>query len=616
MSHSNDKAEAGISNVFEDAELSSKFVVGKELGRGANSIVYEAEELLLQRKVALKVMKFQSDELAKERFLREARVCTSLKHPSIVQVYSYGAKGDEAFLAMELLPGHTLEQLIKDVKTLTKERFESIFMPILSALELAHENELLHRDIKPANIMIVEGPSKTVVKLLDFGLSKGVGAGSSLSKTLTVADTGVGTPAYMSPEQCRGGKCDFSSDIYSLACVMYETLVGQPPFVGNSPVETMYLHMNQKATFPARPDTGAQIPVRLMEVVLQGLEKDPSSRPASVAEFKQLLRDALDSGDNRILRRVQLKLPYIVAMGAFLLVLFVIAFTCISNKPKPAETLVRVAPPALVRNWGSIFKEAVLYRSAGRFEESLLLLKGAEIIYKQRSEKNALIACQSEILETYLRYSESLKDQSRAEAKAREALKYLNSILDLQPEAVVMRVNIPSQIARVYRDMNEPEKGVVRLEEICSCLKRDKVEGVQFARVEGACAEACYLSGKYSDAENYARHSLHIFDEGVFGRTDPEGTKAAIVYIKALSKLKRNAEARKVLDKTKQQLLNRTYKHDGIQNALLSMAEYLESQNLASKAKALRAAYKAKTEAYDEALKRSESLKDIFIPQK
>jgi serine/threonine protein kinase len=270
------------------------------LGRGGMSLVYKARQTMMDRIVVVKVLINLTvlDETSARRFHQEARLSGRLDHPNIARTLAFGiSKSGQPYLVMEYLDGITLAGELKKDGRLTLRKFRDVFLPVLSALCHAHQAGVVHRDIKPANIMLCrrqEGGSQ--VKLLDFGIAKMV-EGVGESQKLTGTGTILGTPSYMSPEQCLGREVDFRSDLYSLACVMYESLCGKPPFDGDSALEVM----NGHAALP--PPTVAELCGRLeldralAAAILLGLSKNPFERPQSADAFADKLREILDGLD-------------------------------------------------------------------------------------------------------------------------------------------------------------------------------------------------------------------------------------------------------------------------------------------------------------------------------
>lgn len=280
--------------IIEDVELDSL------VGRGAFSLVYSGRQRMLDRKVAVKILSASthSDDSTLARFKQEAKLTSRLSHPNIIKVLSYGVADSGApYLVMEYAEGKTLEAELQEKRTSSLLQFRQIFIPILSALSYAHEHKIVHRDIKPANIVISSNADGSILpKLLDLGLAKTFeNADDSQHRTKT--GIFVGTPAYMSPEQCSGAEVDGRSDLYSLACVMYEYLHAEPPFSGGSALEIMSKQIQSApASIPQFCDETGVGP-KLAANILSALEKDPSKRPQSAEEFSSSLLASLRDTD-------------------------------------------------------------------------------------------------------------------------------------------------------------------------------------------------------------------------------------------------------------------------------------------------------------------------------
>ncbi len=267
-------------------------------GRGGHSVVYKAVHRKLQRVVALKMLSPSltvTDE-AVRRFSREARATASLDHPNIVKVFASGLSGEaEPYLVMEYLEGRTLAQMLREDGALSCLDFWQIFSAVLSALNHAHGQGVIHRDLKPGNIMIIEGSQgRKSVKVVDFGIAKlmSEGTGELSVDSLTRPGAMLGSPPYMSPEQCTNGKLDGRSDIYSLGCVMFEALTLRPPLRGGSPLETMFQHLTVTPQSPTQLVPGLILPAGIEQMIARSLEKSPSARQQSASEMKEELEAA------------------------------------------------------------------------------------------------------------------------------------------------------------------------------------------------------------------------------------------------------------------------------------------------------------------------------------
>jgi tetratricopeptide (TPR) repeat protein len=272
-------AESGPSPSATAVANATRYELRRELGRGAMGVVYEAYDTVLERSVALKVI---SQELKDrpdvvELFMREARSLAQLNHPNIVTVFDFGQRGAEYFMALEVVQGRTLEEIMSGVGgPMPLGQVIDIAIEVCSGLAFAHERRVIHRDIKPANIFLLDDGR---VKIMDFGLARVV-------RELSIKKTMIsGTPLYMSPEQIRGTDLDFRADLYSLGCMVYEMLCGTPPFYQG---EILYHHSH---TMPDPPTSRLpSLPPDVDAVLMRCLEKDKEARYSSVAEFAQALK--------------------------------------------------------------------------------------------------------------------------------------------------------------------------------------------------------------------------------------------------------------------------------------------------------------------------------------
>lgn len=276
---------------LSETELSlspAKLILGRyqiqsQLGQGAQAVLYKAEDVHLSRIVALKVFALSNDQATLDRFKRETQIIASLDHPNIVKTYASGILEDgRSCIVLEYVSGTSLAEYLKRHKQLSMKDFLDVFEKTLDALQYLHEHSVLHRDIKPDNILCqVEEEKILNVKLSDFGIAK-IFQDDSGSVSLTLTKS-VGTAAYMSPEQCKSKTIDGRSDLYSITCVMYESLYGRQVFEGSSDFDTMYKHMNE-----AVPDLH-DLPEAFAALISKGLAKDPSERFQSASEMRAAL---------------------------------------------------------------------------------------------------------------------------------------------------------------------------------------------------------------------------------------------------------------------------------------------------------------------------------------
>lgn len=263
--------------------LGGRYTILEEVGKGGMAYVYKAQCNVLNRIVAVKVLRndLEGGEEFVNRFKAEAQAAACLTHPNIVSIYDVGEENDLYYIVMEYIEGTTLKEYIKQKGKLSSADSANIASQICGALSVAHEKNIIHRDIKPHNIMIT---SNNLVKVTDFGIAR-----ASNSSTMRVADSILGSVHYISPEQARGGYVDCRSDIYSLGIVLYEMLTGKVPFESESPIAVAMKHLEEIPVSPSTlaPDVASEIE----EITLKAISKETRKRFQNVDEFK----NALDS---------------------------------------------------------------------------------------------------------------------------------------------------------------------------------------------------------------------------------------------------------------------------------------------------------------------------------
>ena len=280
----------------EDMDLVGKYIgsryeILEVIGKGGMATVYRAKCHVLNRMVAVKVLKeeFTTDEEFIRRFNIEAQSAAGLSHPNIVSIYDVGHEGNIYYIVMELIQGKTLKEIIAEDGALPWKWSVNIAIQIASALEAAHKNNIVHRDIKPHNIIITEDG---VAKVTDFGIAKAVS-----NSTITAFGTTIGSVHYFSPEHARGGYTDAKSDLYSLGVVMYEMVTGRVPFDADTPVSIALKHMQEKAIEPMK--LNPSIPVAVNQIIMKAMQKAPSARYQSATEMLKDLSLALKNPDGK-----------------------------------------------------------------------------------------------------------------------------------------------------------------------------------------------------------------------------------------------------------------------------------------------------------------------------
>ncbi|MGA0208373.1 MAG: Stk1 family PASTA domain-containing Ser/Thr kinase [Candidatus Nanopelagicales bacterium] len=269
--------------------LGDRYQVGEVIGRGGMAEVHEGRDLRLGRRVAIKILRpdLAKDPAFQARFRREAQSAAALNHPNIVAVYDTGEdvltdpEGQDVvvpYIVMEYVDGMTLRQLLASGRRLLPERALEIAAGVLTALDYAHRHGIVHRDIKPANVMLTRTGD---VKVMDFGIARAI---NEAGQTMTSASAVMGTAQYLSPEQARGEVVDARSDLYSTGVLLYELLVGRPPFSGDSAVAIAYQHVSEMPTPPSQVDAG--VSPEIDAVVLRALAKRADDRYQSAVEFR------------------------------------------------------------------------------------------------------------------------------------------------------------------------------------------------------------------------------------------------------------------------------------------------------------------------------------------
>ncbi len=276
--------------------VGSRYEILEKVGNGGMATVYKAKDNILNRFVAVKVLKeeYTTDTEFIRRFNAEAQSAAGLTHANIVSVYDVGHEDNVYYIVMELIKGKTLKQIITEDGSLPWKWSVNIAIQIASALEAAHRNNIVHRDIKPHNIIITEDG---VAKVTDFGIAKAVS-----NSTITAFGTTIGSVHYFSPEHAKGGFTDAKSDLYSLGVVMYEMLTGRVPFDADTPVSVALKHMQEKPVEPIK--LNPSIPFAVNKIIMKAMEKEPSLRYQTATEMIKDLSMALKNPEGKFVEEI------------------------------------------------------------------------------------------------------------------------------------------------------------------------------------------------------------------------------------------------------------------------------------------------------------------------
>lgn len=324
--------------------LGGRYEIGEVVGYGGMAEVHRGRDLRLGRDVAVKLLRadLSRDESFLIRFQREAQNSASLNHPNIVAVFDTGEDLGIPYMVMEFVNGRTLKEVL-----IAEGRFDyaaacEVVADMCSALDFSHKHHIIHRDVKPGNVMLSD---TNQVKVMDFGIARAL---ASNQATMTQTSAVIGTAQYLSPEQARGETVDARSDVYAVGCVLYELLVGHPPFTGDNPVSVAYQHVREEARPPS--ELNPNVPASVDAVVMKALAKNPENRYHSAGEMREdLIRAArgqavmapavMDAGDRTqmigdadstapikpIATSSSRRRPWLIAMGVILALVAVAA---------------------------------------------------------------------------------------------------------------------------------------------------------------------------------------------------------------------------------------------------------------------------------------------------
>ncbi len=290
-------------------KLARRYVIEKQIGDGGMAQVYRAEHEVIARPVAIKVLSSEFVRVGSVvvRFLQEARASSKVRHENVVEITDFGETEDgRPFMVMEFLEGEDLATTIYRERRIPWERARPMLLQVLAALQAAHDQRVVHRDVKPGNIYrISRMGNDDFIKVLDFGIAKVFRGAEDVAQSLTLDGQVLGTPAYMSPEQCTDAGVDARSDLYSVGCLAYQMLVGRTPFVSDNPLALMAQQIKDTAP-PMRtfaPDL--VVAPHVEAAIMKALEKRPERRHASAGEFAEALLSDVDPEQPGLLKSLR-----------------------------------------------------------------------------------------------------------------------------------------------------------------------------------------------------------------------------------------------------------------------------------------------------------------------
>jgi serine/threonine protein kinase len=513
--------------------LGDRYEILSVIGSGGMGIVYKARHQLMDRLVAVKMLNQETiaDEQLLTRFQQEAKTASMLSHPNIVAVFDYGVLDSKPYLVMDYVEGHSLEDLIAE-GPVPLNRYFSLFSQAADALSHAHQKGVVHRDIKPSNIMIERNDiDPNCVRVVDFGIAKLMrNKKDSGEQKITRSGEVLGSAPYMSPEQCMGQEIGIASDIYSLGCVMYEALSGQPPAQGKNTLDTIYKQINDEPLPLRTVRSDVQIPEAIESVVMKALRKDPNRRFANMYELNAALEEAfkpvkpaLPSEERtaatpeappRLSLLKQLR-PLIAALIALPLICGVVYLTAGEGTLKAKQLEARLAvqeatmgpsSPALIPLLVELSAEYrnydPSYIGAIRVQERL-----TRLTEKHRPHSPELSRAKLDLAEMFSRRNNLIRAKVLREESLQVLQNHLASLPDNGPEkeAVLKQV---SQLARNVHGANSLEYA-----DAITTNARFQARAKDWRNADAAYAEALKIHGqifgetsdKYADAlEEYA----------------------------------------------------------------------------------------------------------------
>ncbi len=439
-----------IGNLFAE-----RYLIESILGMGGMSIVYRAQHSLMNRTVAIKMLhqNMKEDSVALERFRLEAQAASSLSHQNVITVYDFGiSPSGEPFFVMDCIEGESLEKLIDRKGRVHYGRAIAIFKQVCDGLEEAHKKGIIHRDLKPANVILMRrDDGSEMVKLVDFGIAKLLPQSGKMQQQLTKTGEVFGSPIYMSPEQCLGRELDTRSDIYALGCLMYEAVAGEPPFIGNSFLETMNMHVDNHPKLISEKAPGSEVPAELEAAILCCLSKDPDIRFQTAGELHDVLSSIASalgggkdqsssisiSGPHPVLRPQKKKAPVGLIVGSLVASIFLSAFGFMAFWPGAADDRGSLLDKLL---WSIYLSEAEEDVKKGNFEGAAKNFAKAEararVFGDQKQRLQTTLRSKTVLYEKWEGHAEDLEktnteitklDTERTRAELQRLLKLLDS---------------------------------------------------------------------------------------------------------------------------------------------------------------------------------------------
>jgi serine/threonine protein kinase len=503
------------------------------IGQGGMGKVYRVEDTRTETLRAIKVLRRElvDDEQSVERFKTESQSSLQLNHPNLVKVFDFGITADGApYLVMELIEGPSLQAMLEQKGKLTATEAIPIFMQICEALSYVHSQNILHRDIKPGNIIVDQAESGQAAKLVDFSIAKVVAGNLSKpnSPTLTRTDELVGSPHYMSPEQCLGRKLDGRSDIYSLGCTMYHAFAGRVPFKGENPVQVIVKHLHERPADLAL----CGVERKLARLVADCLRKDPQDRYPSAEKLREALLACLAGRPLppvSLCRRLRAAGQWLRRPAAINLTLF--SFVCAASS-LAIWNWRSGAPSEISENaWRQYDHEGQVLFDRGQLTESRQAFRNALTIARQRHDPQAMTRSLKENLEIDLAIGDR-QDADKISAELYQLIQKDDLNRSLQADLDRELQKTKTRVADQYR--------IAQIEELCS-KACDAFPGVLTADKVAEAGQMLKSTGKLVELALGPDHPIYVRYLNNLARWEShqqEPGKAVTLYRDVLERLK------------------------------------------------------------------------------
>lgn len=528
--------ELSVGAIFDE-----KFRIEKILGEGASGRVYQAVQIDNSRELAIKLLNAADldDQDALLRFQREARILFELRHENIVAIYGYGIwKNECPYILLELLKGENLRKVLNREGRLNEKTVLAIGIQVAKALDHAHAADVVHRDIKPENIVILREQDQVQVKVLDFGLFKALNNPADSVQKLTQTGILIGSVNYMSPESCMGRSADKRSDIYSLACVLYELLTGQALFSSDNPIGLLFKHQNES---PARMPVELGISSALELIVLKCLQKDPERRFQSAGELHDALVLVRDGKSNDL------------DFGTLIL-------ESHQSTAKHGRSIVLVCIGLLVMGGLILLYAANFVRKNHRRELN------NEIQHGEKKTRKPVIAGSS----PRWQLKEIISSRTIPIDKQ---MSELNNILKTSKsnELIYHAYRFKAQLCLIKGQTEELINSLLQSEKYLSLLGRR--ESLEFAELDAAYARELYKKKQYSEAKTRAENALRLVSdpETRVGATDLDFVQPGLVRTRGCAN---EVLGRICFDKGRYKEALK-YCNDALSNSVLEVPQYV-----------------------------------------